>query len=68
MDKLILLSEAFASRRLPEFRRSVYDDIRWDSQLYTAILGPRGVGKTTLLLQRLRELNLPPRDALFVDL
>ena len=68
MDKLILLSEAFASRRLPEFRRSVYDDIRWDSQLYTAILGPRGVGKTTLLLQRLRELNLPPREALFVDL
>ena len=43
MDKLILLSEAFASRRLPEFRRSVYDDIRWDSQLYTAILGPQAI-------------------------
>ena len=32
------------------------------------VLGPRGVGKTTLLLQRLAQLNLPPQKALYVDL
>ncbi len=32
------------------------------------LLGSRGVGKTTLLLQRLRQLALPGDEALYVDL
>ncbi len=32
------------------------------------LLGTRGVGKTTLLLQRLRALGVPPTEALYIDL
>ncbi|MEM6396901.1 MAG: AAA family ATPase [Bacteroidota bacterium] len=68
MEKLFLLSDTFKSRQIPHFRRSLYQQIQWDSRLYNAVLGPRGVGKTTLLLQRLNELNLPSNQALFIDL
>ncbi|MFT5017308.1 MAG: putative AAA+ superfamily ATPase [Bdellovibrionota bacterium] len=31
-------------------------------------MGTRGVGKTTILLQRLKELQMPPSEALYVDM
>ena len=34
-------------------QRYIYDEINWDSRL-VGIVGPRGVGKSTLLLQRIR--------------
>lgn len=47
--------------------RPIYHDIDWDSPL-NAVLGSRGVGKTSLLLQRLHYLQLPPEEALYVDM
>lgn len=47
------------------FRRYLYEKINWNDR-FIGIVGARGVGKTTLLLQRLKELN--NRDALFVSL
>lgn len=41
--------------------------IHWDSKLI-GIKGARGIGKTTLLLQRLFELKLPANEALFISL
>lgn len=35
------------------FVRYKYDDISWDSRL-VGILGPRGIGKSTMILQRIK--------------
>lgn len=39
-----------------DFTRYLFEQINWDSRLIE-ILGARGVGKTTLMLQRAKELN-----------
>ena len=36
------------------FHRYVYDDITWENRML-GLVGPRGVGKTTLFLQRIKE-------------
>lgn len=38
------------------FYRYLYDEIQWDDRML-GIVGPRGVGKTTLLLQRIRDAH-----------
>lgn len=47
------------------FHRYVYDAIDWDSHML-GLVGPRGVGKTTLFLQRIREAH-SSRGALYVS-
>ena len=37
-------------------KRLIFDDIQWNERLIL-LLGYRGVGKTTLLLQRLQEIG-----------
>ena len=49
------------------FVRFLNDEISWGSKLI-GIVGPRGVGKTTLLAQRLLELGLPPEEGIYLDL
>ncbi|AXJ01432.1 hypothetical protein CYPRO_2184 [Cyclonatronum proteinivorum] len=50
-----------------QFKRSLIDEIDWSARLI-GIKGPRGVGKTTLMLQYMRE-NLPLNDqCLYVSL
>ena len=46
-----------------DFRRYIYK-IDWNSRLI-GLLGARGVGKTTLVLQHIKE-NLNPNEALYV--
>ena len=47
MDKLV-------ARAKHDFRRYLFDEIRWNARMI-GIVGPRGVGKSTLLLQRVRQ-------------
>lgn len=42
----------------------MYDHIDWDARM-AGLLGPRGVGKTTLVLQHIKE-RLPRRETLYV--
>ena len=48
----------------PRFHRYMYDRIGWNSRMI-GLTGPRGVGKTTLVLQYIKE-NLPPDTSLYV--
>lgn len=43
-----------------KFHRYLYDEINWESRLI-GILGARGVGKSTLILQHIKELNAPDK-------
>ena len=47
-----------------EFHRYLYDEINWDNRLI-GILGPRGVGKSTLILQHIKALDAP-RTYIFI--
>jgi len=47
------------------FRRYMYDEIKWHGRAF-AIVGPRGVGKSTMLLQYIKD-NLDVRDTLYVS-
>lgn len=49
------------------FRRYLYDQINWDVRMI-GIKGARGVGKTTLLLQRIRLAFADPNEAFYVSL
>ena len=55
------------SQRLPEYKRFLYDRVRSSPSKLIGIYGGRGVGKTTLMVQILKELNLPPSKAIFVS-
>lgn len=49
------------------FRRPIIDEIEWTERL-VGLLGPRGVGKTTCLLQHLIDLPYPDQTRLYVSL
>ncbi len=47
------------------FHRYMYDRIHWDTRMI-GLMGPRGVGKTTLVLQHIKE-QLPLKESLYVQ-
>lgn len=47
------------------FHRYMYDRINWDARMI-GLMGPRGIGKTTLVLQHIKE-QLPRQASLYVQ-
>lgn len=47
------------------FHRYMYSRINWDARM-VGLMGPRGVGKTTLVLQHIKE-ELPLKESLYVQ-
>jgi predicted AAA+ superfamily ATPase len=54
MDNLLAKSNKKVTGSIEKIKRLIYDDIQWEERLIL-LLGYRGVGKTTLMLQRLKE-------------
>jgi predicted AAA+ superfamily ATPase len=48
-----------------DFKRYLYDEVSWGSRML-GVIGPRGVGKTTMILQYIKE-NLDSERALYVS-
>lgn len=48
-----------------DFKRYLYDEIAWESRM-VGIIGGRGVGKTTMILQRIKE-HLSVKNTLYVS-
>jgi len=48
-----------------DFKRYLYDKVSWESRMI-GIIGARGVGKTTMILQRIKE-KLDSKKALYVS-
>ncbi|MFP4065768.1 MAG: ATP-binding protein [Bacteroidales bacterium] len=68
MDKLTEYSASRIHQVDPGFKRYLWEKINWNNRLI-AITGARGVGKTTLLLQHIREhLYHDPDEVLFVSM
>jgi predicted AAA+ superfamily ATPase len=56
MESLLFKSRKKVANSIDKIKRLIYDDIHWDERLIL-LLGYRGVGKTTLMLQRLKEFG-----------
>lgn len=54
MEKLFELHKSLINSVSTHYVRYLHDEIEWDARLI-AILGARGVGKTTLILQHIRQ-------------
>lgn len=65
MELLKQLSDSLIKRTDTRYLRYMYNQIPWRNRM-TALVGPRGVGKTTLLLQYIK-LNLQTKDTLYVN-
>ena len=56
MERLVGQYRVLIDNTSLQFVRYLYDKIDWNSR-FIAILGARGVGKTTLLLQRIKMVH-----------
>lgn len=66
MENLIRTSHRLISQVDTSFHRYLYDQISWDAR-QVMIKGARGVGKTTMLLQRIKEQFGLSEQALYVS-
>ncbi len=67
MDKIYLEYKETLAALKPLFRRNFIDEIDWSEPLLF-ILGSRGVGKTTLILQHINEQFGMSQNALYVSM
>ena len=65
MEQLIRIYKKLLRETNVSFFRYLYDEIAWDNRMI-GIRGPRGVGKTTLMLQRIKQ-HLDVNDVLYVN-
>ena len=64
MDKLFEYSNRLIKETETGFFRYMYNEINWRNRMI-GLIGPRGVGKTTLVLQYIKQ-NLNPAETLYV--
>lgn len=64
MDKLFEHFHKLLRELNTDFHRYIYSRINWNSRMI-GLTGPRGVGKTTLVLQHIKK-NLDPNESLYV--
>ena len=65
MDNLIRIYKKLLRGTTTDFHRYLYGQINWENRI-VGIRGPRGVGKTTMMLQHIKEV-LPVDDVLYVN-
>ena len=65
MERLMRLHKKLVKETKTDFFRYLYQEINWDNRMI-GIRGPRGVGKTTLLLQHIKK-DLSLSDTLYVN-
>ena len=67
MEKLLAIHRQLIENVTLEFKRFLFNQIDWNKHAI-AIIGPRGVGKTTLLLQKIRQDFYKDTSVLYVSL
>lgn len=65
MKTLYQKFETLLQNTTTDFKRYLYEKVSWDDRMI-GIIGPRGVGKTTMILQYIKE-NLDSKKALYVS-
>lgn len=66
MDTLIEIYQRLLREMIPTYKRKFYDDFQMDSRV-VGVVGARGVGKTTFLIQYLRTKHDGSSQSLYVS-
>lgn len=66
IEKLIKYSTIKLSHKLPSYKRFLFEKIDFNAKLI-GIMGARGAGKTTLVLQYLKELNIASDEYIYIS-
>ncbi|MDO8658063.1 MAG: AAA family ATPase [Candidatus Levybacteria bacterium] len=66
MDTLIEIYQRLLREMVPSYRRKFYDDFKMDSR-FVGVVGARGVGKTTFLVNYLRDHCPNSPQALYIS-
>ncbi len=66
LETLHKISTQILSRTVPEYKRYLYSRIDFNSKLI-GIKGARGTGKSTILLQYAKSIDLPPSKILYIS-
>jgi len=66
IEQLIKYSTIKLSQSLPSYKRFLFKQIDFDAKLI-GLIGSRGAGKTTLVLQYLKSLNLKADEYLYIS-
>jgi len=66
IEQLIKYSTIKLSQNLPQYKRFLFDKIDFNAKLI-GLIGSRGAGKTTLVLQYLKSLNLKSDEFLYIS-
>ncbi len=67
LEKARQLSVLKLSQKTPSYKRFLYDTLKNSKARIIGIYGARGVGKTTLMIQLLKSLNLNVREAIYIS-
>lgn len=67
IEDLYKTSELLVNEVNTDYTRSLYQIIKWDARM-VCLKGARGVGKTTMLLQRMKTVHRDALDAIYVTL
>ncbi|ODS79441.1 MAG: hypothetical protein ABS46_15815 [Cytophagaceae bacterium SCN 52-12] len=67
MESLFYYNQILAARISLDFKRALYEAVNWNQRMI-AISGARGVRKTTLMLQRQKEIGAPPDRSLYLSM
>ena len=67
LNSLKRLSYIKLNKKLPEYRRFLFDEVLNSEDNILGIYGSRGVGKTTLMLQVARELKLDYDELIYIS-
>lgn len=67
MEKLREKSAILVAQQSLEFQRYLLSKINWDNRLI-CILGARGTGKTTTILQRMKMMDAAPEECLYLSM
>lgn len=65
MEQLQITFDKLLRETTTSFHRYMYNRINWDARMI-GLMGPRGIGKTTLVLQHIKE-QLPRKESLYVQ-
>jgi len=66
LETLKEYSSLFLTKKTPTFKRDLLKQIKFKNRII-GIIGAKGVGKTTLLLQHMKELNLSNDEMLYIS-
>jgi len=66
IEQLIKYSTIRLAQKLPVYKRFLFDKINFNTKL-VGLIGARGAGKSTLVLQYLQSLNIPKDQFLYIS-